>query len=149
MLKVDNSFTVDYHILNMTLFISIALWLIIGATSAYYAQLRGRDPISWFVIGMLLGVIGLLILFFLPQLEQKVVPEDTLLEPLPVAPVGQSIRFKEWFYLDPHHVQQGPISFLALERLIDQGYLKHSSLIWSEGMEGWSPVESIPDLVKK
>lgn len=134
----------------MTLFISIALWLIIGATSAYYAQLRGRDPISWFVIGMLLGVIGLLILFFLPQLEQKVVPEDNLLEPIPpLTPMGQSVRFKEWFYLDPNHVQQGPVSFLALEKLIDQGYLTHHSLIWSEGMEGWTPVESINELANQ
>ena len=135
----------------MTLFISIALWLIIGATSAYYAQLRGRDPISWFVIGMLLGIIGLIILFFLPQLEQKVVPEDSPIEPVPLAAPSstQCIRFKEWFYLDPTHTQQGPISYLTLERLIDQGQLKSSSLIWSEGMEGWSPVDSIPDFVKK
>lgn len=136
----------------MFLVIAIALWMVMGATAAYYAQLKGRDPISWFVIGMLLGLVGLLILFFLPQIEQKVMPEDSLPEPqVPLQGGGlqESVRFKEWFYLDQAHTQQGPISFLALERLIDQGELLGTSLIWSEGMEGWRPVETIPEFGRR
>lgn len=132
----------------MSLFISIALWLIIGAISAYYAQLRGRDPISWFVIGMLLGLIGLLILFFLPQLEQKVVPEEESLI-LKEPQKSPNYRLNSWFYLDSTHTQQGPISYLTLEKLLDQGELTGSSLVWSEGMEGWRPIETLPDFQVK
>jgi hypothetical protein len=131
----------------MQIFVSAILWLLLGAVSSYYAQIRGRDPLSWFFLGVLLGVLGPIILYFLPPLDPKAAPSGTEdFESDKEAP-AQSVRFKEWYYLDKANSQQGPITFLALERLLDQGALSKASLVWCEGMQNWQPVSSVAELV--
>lgn len=132
----------------MEIALTIGLWLLIGTANAYYANQRGRDPFAWFVIGMLLGLIGLLILFLLPPLE----PTDDLHEMDELLPessqdyVKDHYQTKEWFYLDKERKQQGPISFTLLKRVWEQGELQDESLIWSEGMDAWHPVKELPHL---
>lgn len=130
----------------MSMFVIIIMWTLFGAASAYYAQIKGRDPILWFVLGALLGIISLIILFFLPTIETKEAPaaeaEVIVEEPI----VYKSLRFKEWFYLDDMNQQKGPVSFTVLQRLYYDKVLNLSTLVWTEGMEGWSKLEDLSEL---
>lgn len=125
----------------------ISLWILFGAASAYYGQIKGRDPILWFVLGALFGVISLIILFFLPTLEPKEEPiEEQVIAEEPLLNTFKSIRLRDWFYIDNDQKQQGPVTFTLLRRKLYDGTLNNSTLVWSEGMEGWSPANSIEEL---
>lgn len=46
----------------------------------------------------------------------------------------------EWYYVDPRHQRQGPVSPQALAGLYRSGALTHASLAWREGMGQWTPL---------
>jgi hypothetical protein len=132
----------------MQMFLSIVLWILIGACSAYYAQIKGRDPITWFVVGMLLGLFSLIILYFLPPLEQKIEPAEPLEEIAASEPLSyqRDCRFRDWFYLDQTHNPKGPLSFYALRELWHSKNISPQTLVWSDGFSSWSKIEEVSDL---
>lgn len=130
----------------MQIFISLVLWLIMGALNAYYANTKGRDPIAWFMLGIPLGLLGLVILYFLPALKEQEAPEENYIEE------DQhliDIIHKDWFYLDDKSNQQGPIPFHKLKTRIIEGKVKNDSLIWSEGMDEWKKLNEVPLVLEK
>ncbi len=71
-LSVLNQFkaTIDGEI--YAVFLSIVLWLLVSTATAYL-QIKEDGSFVWFMIGMLLGFLGLLLVFLLPP-----VGEDSL-----------------------------------------------------------------------
>jgi len=142
----------------MSVIISIFLWLLMGAAASYMATQRGRDPLIWFAIGMLLGILGLLILVLLPSLNSEgrsdVKPELStdepkvqLLSPSSSEPIiEKDFMIKEWFCLDKARQQQGPMRFDALKSLWGEGKIDNFSFVWCEGMENWKRIQELPDL---
>lgn len=132
----------------MEIALTIGLWLLIGTLTAYFANQRGRDPFAWFIIGMLLGLIGLFILFLLPIIEstEDVHEMDELLPEGPEDYVKDHYQNKEWFYVNKERKQQGPVTFLTLKKEWGKGDLQEETLVWSEGMENWSPIKELPHL---
>lgn len=127
------------------MFLIITMWILFGAAAAYYGQIKGRDPILWFVLGALFGAFSLIVLFFLPTLEPKEVPVEAEVV-IDDAPIKPSPRFRDWFFMDHAHTQQGPITYTVLQRKIFDGKLNGDSLVWSEGMGGWSKIEDLDEL---
>lgn len=108
-----------------------------GAITAYYAEQRGRNPQNWFVIGMMLGVFGLLLVFILPPYET----EEVAVAPLPKEPDQMVLPLnhtqKHWYYIDDKLQQQGPVDFDTIRSLWSTGSLTGESYLWCEGMEDW------------
>lgn len=130
----------------MEFFVVIISWLLFGGASSYFASQRGRDPLAWFMIGMLLGILGLLLLFLLPPLEKgekQPAPEDAESLPPPESLPG---RLNQWFYLDKNRLQVGPLPFHQLKKDWDDGAIKLDTLVWSEGMGEWKQVAELPSL---
>ncbi len=48
-----------------------------------------------------------------------------------------------WFYTDALAAQQGPVDGSTLLELNRAGALKAKSLVWREGMEGWTPFRNV------
>lgn len=128
----------------MELFLVIASWLVFGGATSYFAAQRGRDPFAWFLIGMLLGVLGLVLLFLLPVVAVEAPLEEVV--PPPPCMTLEANRLKEWFYLDEQKQTQGPLSFAQLKQAWLQGKMHQQSFVWSEGMEGWKRVSEITEL---
>lgn len=141
--------------------LSFILLLIIASATAYYASKKGRNPLLWFIIGVLLGVFAPLILLFLSwmQSDQKngespgmtVSNPDPSLQnlpqiPLEVDPAANEIENKLWYYLDQHHEQMGPVSVIALRDLWNHGQLELNSYVWSDGMDQWQKVDNLPQM---
>lgn len=117
-----------------------------GALNAYYASTKGRDPIAWFMLGIPLGLLGLVILYFLPPIKEQEVPEENYIEEdLPPVDIVQ----KDWFYLDEKNKQQGPVPFEKLRGKIIEGKINHDSLIWSEGMVQWKKLKETAGILEK
>ncbi len=139
----------------MELFIQIAVSLVMGILTAYFASKRGRNATIWFIIGMLLGIFGLLILFIMPRAEgqavqtkREVSSEVSVIAPQQKHTVTIPIdEPSEWYYLDSQHTQFGPIKLSALSELFAKGQLQPSSFVWKKGMGDWMKIEELPYLI--
>ena len=146
---------------NLKIILSFILLIIIAIFTSYYAGSQGRNPLKWFVIGLLLGILAPLILLFLPTVKKDkngsfpsmtISPPDPSLAHLPPAALSsEDLKIKEeenklWFYLDQNHEQVGPVSVVALRELWNRGKLELNQYVWSEGMEQWKKVEDLPEL---
>ena len=145
---------------DSNMLLSFVLLLIIASFTSYYANRKGRNPAIWFVLGVLLGIFAPLILLFLPKVKQEGdgLPTMTFSKPdpslshLPPSPPSseEAIRQQEenklWYYLDQDHQQIGPVSIVALRELWNRGKLDLNQFVWSEGMEKWEKVDTLPEL---
>jgi GYF domain 2 len=132
--------------------ISFIIWVLIGAATSYFAKQRNRDPALWFFIGMLLGLIGLVILFILPVVDtpkesEKIAGSDPV-HKLPQFIEPPDFALKVWFFLDNERKQQGPISFSVVRTMWQQNKLHNESVVWCEGMHTWCKVNEIPNLIE-
>lgn len=140
--------------------LSFILLLVIASLTSYYAIRKGRNPIVWFVLGLLLGIFAPLILLFLSKVkpEGNGLPTMTVSQPdpslahLPHPPPSpeEVTRLQEenklWYYLDQDHQQIGPVSVVGLRELWNRGKLDLNQYVWSEGMEKWEKVDNLPEL---
>ncbi len=145
---------------NIVMIIIFAL--IIACCTAYYANRKGRNPIIWFILGILLGIIAPLILLFLPTVNggrnvekptMSVSNPDPLLRQQPPLPPPSPAELKHqeeeeklWYYLDQQHQQMGPVSIVALRELWNTGRLNLNSYVWTNGMSQWEKVDQLSEL---
>ncbi len=144
-----------------------------AALCAHFAQKRGRDPIVWFFLGILLGLLALILLFILPPAtrEKPVGPIETSAS-LPetglndsswdqgkgtkeevVAPQAHSLDpsdiplvERDWFYLDADRTQVGPLLFADLQDQFKDGSVDSDTYLWSEGMKNWQYLKDLEEL---
>lgn len=116
--------------------LTVAIALIMGTLSATIAHRRGRNGYLWFFVGFLFGLIGMLAVFFMAP--KKAVVKPILSAPAPQV-TGPSDKF--WYYLDPAHAQQGPMSFEALTKAFGQGKISPSTFVWHEDLSDWKPLQ--------
>lgn len=125
---------------------------LIGTLTGYLAKGRGRDPIKWFLIGMLCGIFALIALYLFPVVEDKEKAKDIEVKVVPpVVPqaVEDELSAKPWFYLDEKHVRYGPEPLDTLKLRFKDGDITKRTYIWSEGMEGWKRLEDLPDVLEQ
>lgn len=134
----------------MQTFSVIFFWLAMGLATAYFANQRGRDPFVWFVLGMLLGVFGLLLLLMLPPVkEEEAVQEAEYVfhdkkEELPTQ--SHSFMLQDWYYYDRERRQQGPVRYDSLRDLWQEGKIDEETFVWSEGLDEWKRLDKVDPL---
>lgn len=129
----------------MEILVVIISWLLFGGASSYFAKQRGRDPFAWFLIGMLLGILGLLLLFLLPPLSQTA-EEEAPKELVLAKNEDDAFRLKSWYYLDDQRQPIGPASFGQLKKAEEHGKINSETLLWCEGMSDWKPLSALPQI---
>jgi len=133
----------------MNMILTIFFWLLIGVSTAYFAQQRGRNPYIWFAIGIFFGLLGLLFVFLLPVVNANE-ESDSNVDKESFAPLlpqkNHEFLINDWFYLDSQNKQQGPISFNALKKMLEEEEIKRSTFVWSEGMPDWKKIEEFGEL---
>lgn len=144
--------------MKLPLFVEIVIPLLMGGIAAYIAKNRGRNPVVWFFVGVIFGLLGIIVLFLLPKVEP--IPsnffgvrhgKDPHTIEVAVTEVPNPIfelRQKEWYWLDADHKQLGPISFVELQDLWKKGTVTAKSYVWSAGMEQWRQIEEIEEMLK-
>lgn len=125
----------------------ILFWLFLGVLGAHFAKLRGRSPLAWFAIGLMIGIFGLATLFLLPKIQKKARLTPARKAPLP--PKRSEAWLKMWYYLDPAHAQQGPFEFPDLIKTWKEKRISEATYIWGEGMQEWKRLSDHPELIKE
>ncbi len=114
----------------------IVAWLflfLLAAGTAYFADKKGRNPLGWFLLTLLLGMIAPVLLYFLG--DQSVSPPKPPTPPLPQEPSPAPLV--DWYYLDQNRQTVGPVSALHLQDLQNKGSIGPNTYLWKEGMENW------------
>jgi hypothetical protein len=122
----------------MQTFLSLILAFGMAAACAYYSQGRGRRPAVWFGIGLLLGLIGLILLFIMPVVKRK---DPSVLTP--ATPQSADKPQPLWYYLNLDNQPLGPMSLDALKEVMGAGTIDGSTYVWNENMEGWKPYKEV------
>lgn len=108
---------------------------VIGLISAYLAHRRGKNPITWFMIGFFFGLLGVFAIFFVPQDKKQPVPAAT--------PYITGPNDKVWYYLDSANAQVGPMSYNALASAWQQGAVLPTNFVWHEELPEWKPLKDL------
>ncbi|XP_053386463.1 dnaJ homolog subfamily C member 13-like isoform X2 [Mercenaria mercenaria] len=53
---------------------------------------------------------------------------------------------KEWYYGNKDKERLGPYSYEELKRFYDEGIVHAKTRCWAQGMDGWRPLQSVPQL---
>ena len=124
--------------------INIAIAVVLGALAALIAQGRGRSPLHWFVIGLLLGFFGIIFLFFLPSTKKEASGDQAVaVKPEAAPPIIASPTLGNWFFLDPQKNVQGPLSLSLLKEQWNKGLLTARSWVWNESLIEWKKLEDV------
>lgn len=108
--------------------------LLFGIVAAVYAKKRGKNPYLWFVIGSLLGVIGVFLLFFMPKPAKRT-------EAPTVDDIRRAPQDLLWYYLDEERQQRGPFSYEVVQRALQEGKLSSKSYVWNPSLDRWLLLE--------
>lgn len=143
----------------MEIVIIFIIWLVLGASTAFLANQRGRDPLLWSLalltmslFGLPFALMGLAFLYFLPVKDEEDVPEKHEFEDsrslhsseLPLAQILSS----SWYYYDSLRRQHGPLSFQELQQAWKKGEINKESYVWADGIVGWKKVYNLPEVVE-
>jgi hypothetical protein len=135
------------HMTGSQLIVSFVIGLLIGATTAYFAERRGRSPLIWFFVGAFLGIFGLILLFILTSYAAKGAEKGksepvvfAAAPPLVALPV---VAEKLWYYLDQKNQQYGPMPYAQIKDLLDRQELTIDTYVWCEGMENWKHISEL------
>ena len=133
----------------MNLYVALVLALALGGVTGFLAKRRGRNPLAWFSIGVLLGALGLLMLFLLPN-RQKTPVWGMNATPPPVqatvmlAPESSAVVLKEhWYYVDAEG-QKGPSELQEMTKAWKSGAISAASYVWTAGMHEWKQICDLP-----
>ena len=140
-------------------FFIILVAIFLGTLSSYLARKKNRSPLYWFFIGAYLGVIGLIILYFLPSKSKnldlvpalnKGYPEPKAQSELSLPPRKDSSSWIKknqlWYFLDKDNKQFGPMSLNGLKQSWIDDLMTSQTYIWCEDMEDWKRLEDVPDI---
>lgn len=145
---------IDYPLTHTQLMVSLFMFFLMGAITSYYAHVKGKNMLLWFLLGGLFGVFALIALYFLPSEEDKSIDpvytsNSSIQDQQPTQSALPLENDRLWYYLDRNHQQYGPVSLIALKDLWDTGTLDVNSYVWTEGMENWDKLDNLPQLKEK
>lgn len=154
----------------MNMIIPILTNLLFGFVTSHLAQKRGRDGTTWFVIGILGGVFGLALVYFLPPVGKKeaVGPKnvmnseggpfsswgsrgtdrpESVVKPEVNAqtPISELDMFRQldWYYMNKQYKQEGPVAYEDLRLAFNSERANEDTLIWSDGMPEWKKLRDL------
>jgi hypothetical protein len=142
----------------VNLYVTICIWVLLGGVTAYLAHRRGRGPLPWFLVGLVLGVLAIALLYLWPTAQQTAQHREALAgnpqkQPQPAQPAitTTAVAVEEpvdviWHYLDGEDEQHGPVSIRELEKLWDERVINLESYVWSQGMPEWQTIGDLPAL---
>ncbi|MCH9634171.1 MAG: hypothetical protein S4CHLAM7_09140 [Chlamydiae bacterium] len=136
--------------------ISAFIGVIFGFICSNIARKRNKNSMLWFQLGFFFGVLALIALLLLslknkskdPKLAEETVAlsnsSSILTEPLHIEDkTSTTLDQRDWYYLDSAHKQAGPISFSKLKEDVKTSAISGTTLLWSEGMENWVPLNKL------
>jgi hypothetical protein len=126
------------------LLLILVSWTILGFISANIAKKRGRNPIFWFFMVILIGAFAPLLVSVLGSKAKRSSLEPPIVERKAIPSFPPSLCQKLWYYLDQEDKHQGPMSFPALKGLFEEGKIHLNTYIWNEEMENWKEIQEIP-----
>ena len=133
--------------------LGVTLWIVLGCLAAVSARSRGRSPLTWFFVGILLGWYGLLLLYILPVIQAQEEAPKRSSEP-PVAgpgpapdPMSDLDGTQGWFFLDHAKTVCGPITATMLRTKWHEGQLFPESWVWNDLIVSWKKISQVPPLL--
>lgn len=130
-------------------FLFILIPIFLGWVNAYFAQTRGRNPFTWFILGFFFGIISLIVLFILPSYNDKKDEKKESAESDDGIYVSRHAPFDQhdWYYLDKEHKQKGPHTFRELKRYFGKENISLETYVWNETMSDWKKIKDMPDFL--
>ncbi|MCH9613041.1 MAG: hypothetical protein S4CHLAM102_15430 [Chlamydiia bacterium] len=156
-----------------SIYITFFTLILIGLLCSYIAQSRNRNATVWFIIGFCTGLLGVTILFLLPnranrQLKAAPVLNSDMADPAPINPEenieptplpeekvtneppkpldDKTAQELYYYYIDKDSESVGPINFTALKKALQDQIIALTTPIWYEQLNDWATLNDLPEL---
>lgn len=131
--------------------IAMIMGIIWGFVCMLVAKKKGRDPRSWFLLGLFFSLFAFLILLLVPSskameavaLAKADVVQQERVKNEALQPFMSTLSKRVWFYLDQKHSQVGPVDFEELKKKRSNGDISSKTYLWSEGMQDWKTLDNL------
>lgn len=157
----------------------MALSFIVAGICSWIAYKKKRNPLGWFLGGLLFSFLALIVLAFLPPLDpprsygsasgqfykktsqasnaykaSSASQQDVEISVHGLSEErfeGSSIEINNfnWYYLDPQHRSKGPFSLFDLKSLWRNREVSQETFVWNDSMRDWMRIKNIPSLLEK
>lgn len=123
---------------------------VFGLMAASLAQKRGRSPWTWFIVGFLTGVFGVIALLLISRFKDGAKPATP--EKVKVVISKEKLELRQryenllWYYLNSQREQEGPLPFVSLQELWWRGTINAGSYLWHEGLAEWQALKNFDGL---
>jgi len=116
----------------------LLIYITVGLITAHFAKKSGRNRYIWFFIGIIFGIWGLIVMFFLnikkvkkaqKELRKPVIIEDP----------------RHWYYLDEDQKRYGPISLNKLKNLWEENTVFSNTYVWNKDFKNWESLKNIKE----
>ena len=127
---------------------SLLILAYLSYTAYHKAAQKGRNPWVWASLVLVFGLIGYLVLLFLPTKTKPIIieTEDSTIIPKELV---QTLNTENWYFLDPKNQTIGPMNFENLKTAFDNGTLKKTSFVWNEDYTDWKKIEEDAVVLKE
>lgn len=123
-------------IIFMNQYLILLVSIIFGIICSRIAQKKSRNKHVWFINGILFGIIGVLIIFFLKPV--KIIQENV-----------KKIEIKDdnfWYFINGEEKQIGPISLNKLFDHFQNGNISENTMVWNDTLTDWKKLKDIPTI---
>jgi len=139
-----------YHDFVMNNLETLLLFSVLtGGLAAFVAKRKEKDPLFWFFIGALFGMIGVFIVLFFPSAkkEQKLAYAGPEVTEIPQSmPSLSTLISYEWYYLEADETQVGPVRFFELQEKWHDKEVHKDTLVWNSSLSDWTTISALPNL---
>ena len=127
--------------------ITAVMWIVIGALCSITAKKNGKNPYTWFFIGLFFGIFGFIALLLTKMVRRKATKAPSL-APAASAMLPVSLPHQNWYYLEGTTEQKGPVSLKCIIDLKEKGIITDSTLLWNECTVSWKKLEEVLGIEK-
>jgi len=133
-IKITNKEKRISIIFFMNQYLMLFFSLFFGIVCSRIAIKKSRNKHVWFLNGILFGLIGFLIIFFIKPV--KIIQKNI-----------SKIEIKDdnfWYFIDTEEKQIGPISLNKLFDNFQKGLISENTLVWNDTLIDWKKLKDIP-----
>lgn len=120
----------------------VLFWLFFGFLCSKIAKKKNRNTFSWFLLGLLFGLLALICIYFIKPLKVATQNNSKTHPSISNLHLIQDDK-NYWYYLDIAQKQIGPVSIKKIFDDYFEGIISDNTFVWNDTMSNWKKLKEV------